>query len=151
MAYKDEEVKKAEELYCIEGLKLEEIERIANIPYTTLNRWRQEKKWDKKKEACNFNFEELADVYVKRMQEIILDIENNKINLLDPSVADAFAKNISVIQKIKPTKKQYGLILSFIKKVDEYLLEKDKDLREKMMKHWEGIKERLLNYLEYKK
>ncbi len=90
----------------------------------------------------------MEKIFVKRIQKIILDVENDSVNFLDPGVADAFAKNISVIQKLNPNRKMYGLILTFIKKTDDYLSKTDPKLREKMMEHWDGIRETLQAYLE---
>ncbi len=150
MAYTDENLKEAETLYCVEGMKLEDIEKMLNIPYSTLNRWKKEKGWSEKKDACNFSFSELEGIYVQRIQELILDVKNNKVDLLQPGIADALAKNFSVIQKINPTKRMFGLVLTFIKVVDDYLANTDASLRIKMLDHWDGIKEKLNNYLENK-
>lgn len=148
MAYNDDDMRNAEKLFCIEGMKLEDIEKTLKIPYSTLNRWKKEKKWQDKRDACNFSYAEIEGILVKKMQKIILDVENDKIDFLDPGVADALVKNISVIQKLNPSRKMYGLILTFIKKTDDYLSKTDPKLREKMMEHWDGIRETLQVYLE---
>lgn len=151
MAYENKIIDDAEYYFCIENIKIENISKLVNVPETTLERWRKVYDWDKQKELCNFNYVEFEKLYLVEIKKILLKVKKGEVDLLNPSVADSLAKHFAIMNKINPTKKNYGLILSFISKVDEYFQDKDPELRERLLVHWDGIKEILKEYIEKQK
>jgi hypothetical protein len=146
--YDDTVKKQAELLFCLDNLDIPSISKKLSIPSSTIFRWRKDEHWDRKKNTCNFSYPELEALYIKKIQVILLEVDSGKIDILNPSTADALSKHFSIIQKINPLKKMYGLILTFVQKLDEYLSENDKALRGKMIHHYDALKETLKNYIE---
>ncbi len=96
-------ISNAERLYVVDQLTLEEVAAQIGVNERTIRRWKNEHKWDLRKEQYvqtkTMFHEELYNFARKLMISIEFDIENN--NKVDPGRMFAFTKMLPMINKIK--------------------------------------------------
>ena len=96
-------ISNAERLYVVDQLTLEEVATQIGVNERTIRRWKNEHKWDLRKEQYvqtkTMFHEELYNFARKLMISIEFDIENN--NKVDPGRMFAFTKMLPMINKIK--------------------------------------------------
>lgn len=150
---KDEKKEEAKKLYIRENKDISEIAKALDVAETTIYRWKKEdsdsgKGWDEKRDLWNLSPAELEKVYLESVKELVIKVKENTDLMLDSKVADAMSKHISNLKKMNPRQLYFGVMIDLLSVMDSYLKKHDEKLREKMIKHYEGIKENFKDYIE---
>ncbi|MBR6126761.1 DUF1804 family protein [bacterium] len=127
-------ISNAERLYVVDQLTLEEVASKIGVNERTIRRWKNEHKWDLRKEQYvntkSMFHEELYNFARKLMVSIEYDIENKE--KVDPGRMFAFTRLLPMINKIKeyedeignkPDKQEHqGITPDFVKLIETEIL-----------------------------
>ena len=145
----------ARRLYVREGRTISEIAAMLAVSDKTVYRWRtqdaqsdEQHGWDRLRRLWHMSPRELIGLYTDSVKAAIIDLSSDPSQLADVRTADAISKHVANIQRLNPTAQYLGIAIDLVRQIDAYLAEHAPELRQKLVKHWEPIKARLVRYYE---
>ncbi|HWR12476.1 MAG TPA: DUF1804 family protein [Rectinemataceae bacterium] len=142
----------AARLYIEEGLSVGEIAEKLKVSVQTVYKYKADdaankSDWDRQRKVWAMSPSEISNLYAFSLRRLLVEIDSDPRQLLNPAVSDAVTKSIKNLQRINPRHQYLGVIIDLIKATDQYLGEVDSKLQESMRKHWDPIKNRLVEAL----
>jgi predicted DNA-binding protein YlxM (UPF0122 family) len=142
----------AKRLFIEEGLSVSDIAVKINVSVQTVYKYKSSdmengEDWDRQKKVWSMSPTEISNLYAYSLKRLLIKVDSDPKMLLNPATADAITKNIKNLQRIDPRHQYIGAIIDLIKAADQYLGEKDEKLQETMRRHWEPIKDRMVEAL----
>ena len=143
----------ARELYIKDRLAPAEIAATLGVSPSSVYGWRRADastayNWDKSRAAWHLSPREMIGGYAQQVREFMLDLTENSEKMASSKTADALAKHIANLQKLNPKHLYMGALLDLISETDKYLAEHEDALRERINRHWPGIRRELTQLLE---
>lgn len=132
MAYSVDIKAKCEILYTQQGVTIEELSILFDVPIKTLQRWKREGDWDNKKAAFVISPIALAQKFRDRIAGIMQKAEVEKRELTDSEV-DRMSKLQAMAYKISPNATIVSIGMDVMKDFGLYLKTKDDDLSRKVL------------------
>lgn len=144
--------KEARCFYIEEGLSVSDIATKLNVTVQTVYKYKSSdlengEDWDHQRKVWSMSPSEIANIYAYSLKRLLVQVDTDPKMLLNPAVADAITKNIKNLQRIDPRHQYIGAIIDLIKVADQYLGEKDVKLQDTMRRHWDPIKDRMVEAL----
>ena len=144
---------KARELFIKNSLDVAAIAATMGVSASSVYGWRRTDAdtpldWDRSRAIYNLSPRDLVANYAQQVRELALSLAQEPQKMADPKIADALTKHVSNLQKLNPKNQYMGVFLDIIEQIDSYLATHDSKLRERINRHWPGIREHVRQLLE---
>ena len=143
----------AEKLYAEDGLSRATIAEKLGVSEGTVYRWKAEaaeggeaRDWEARRRVSNLAPSAMLAMYANAVKNLVIEIDRNPKLLLDPKVADAMAKHISVLKRLDPRGQYKSVALDLLDVINRWLAEHQPELKAKLDPYWDSIFEALVKY-----
>jgi predicted DNA-binding protein YlxM (UPF0122 family) len=142
----------AKRLYVEEGITILDIATKLNLSVQAIYKYRSSDfeagdDWDRQRKIWVMSPSEISSLYAYSLKRLLVTVDSDPRMLMKPAIADAITKNIKNLQRIDPRHQYMGAIIDLIKAADQYLGDYDEKLQDTMRKHWDKIKNRMVEAL----
>jgi len=144
--------KEAKRLYIEDGLSIGDIATKLGLTIQTVYKYKSSdleanEDWERQRKVWAMSPSEISNLYAYSLKRLLLQVDTDPKMLLNPAIADAITKNIKNLQRIDPRHQYMGAIIDLVRAADQYLGETDGRLQEAMRKHWDIIKDHMVESL----
>lgn len=124
--------KAAERMYVDEGVLQKDIARFFSVTEKTISEWAQKGDWEKKREKKRREKEDTAAIIKGLMRQHVDYLAMRAPGQVTPADLDMLAKYAATLARIENTLDPRAATLFVMKKLNDFLGKKDKDLQQKL-------------------